>query len=75
MSITVLSNPVLDDATSVLLYRGLPNVMVSWTVESGPGTVASLSGEATDSRGLAMALYSPNGGGAATAVVRVTHGT
>lgn len=75
MSIVALSNPVLDDATSVLLFRGPANVMVAWTVVSGPGIVTSLTGDATDSRGLAMALYNPNGGGAGIAVVRCTHGT
>lgn len=75
MSLVALSNPVLDTATSVVLFRGPPDVVVQWSVASGPGVVTSVGASVTDSRGCAMAIYNPNGGGAATAVVQVTHGT
>jgi hypothetical protein len=75
MSLVALSNPVRDDATSIVLFRGPVNVVVQWSVESGPGIVTPYGPSVTDSRGCAMAIYNPNGGGAATAVVRVTHGT
>lgn len=74
MTITTLSNPLLDDATSVLIYKGPANVIVYWSVQSGPGTVVPTGDSATNGQGLAMALYTPGGGGAATAVISVTHG-
>lgn len=73
MTITAYPRTPRADASSLLAFDGPANVLVAWSVVSGPGTVTPIT-NATDETGRAWALYEPNGvEGAAT--VEVTYGT
>lgn len=73
MTITAYPAAPRADASALLAFDGPANMLVTWSVTAGPGTVTPLS-NATDATGRAWALYKPNGvEGAAT--VRCTHGT
>ena len=71
---TISAMPTLPraDASSLLTFDGPANVLVDWSVVSGPGTVTPL-GDATDVTGRAWAVYRPNGE-SGTATIRVQHG-
>lgn len=73
MTITAYPSAPRADASSLLAFDGPANVLVSWSVTAGPGTVTALS-STTDATGRAWALYKPNGV-EGTATVRVDHGT
>lgn len=71
---TIAASPATPraDASALLAFDGLANVIVEWSVVSGPGTVTPL-GDATDATGRAWAVYRPNGD-AGTSTIRVRHG-
>ena len=72
MPLTAYKPRIYSDATSMIVFNGPANVAVTWSVESGPGTVEALS-DSTDSRGVACAIYHADGT-LGQAVVRCTHG-
>lgn len=74
MSLVAYSPEVRNDATALLRFSGPANTLVTWSVESGPGSVSGLA-PATDATGTAYAVYDPEGGSPGTAVLRATYGT
>ena len=70
---TLTSYPagVAADASSLLLYQGVPNRAVQWAL-TGSGTLAALSAR-TDHAGVAAARYTPGTVGA-TVLIEVTAG-
>lgn len=72
MSITNLTTRVLSDGSALLQLAGPANRVVTWSVESGPGTVAPLT-PATDAYGTNYAIYTP-GGTTGIATIRATYG-
>ena len=72
MSLTAYKSHIYSDATSILVFRGPANVAVQWSIASGLGAVEALS-NSTDSRGVACAIYDPEGS-IGQVVVRCTHG-
>ena len=72
MTITASPATPCADASALLAFDGPAQVVVDWSVVSGPGTVTPLS-DATDVSGRAWAVYRPNGA-SGTATIRVQHG-
>ena len=70
-TLTAFPNAVAADASSLLLYQGLPNRAVAWAL-TGSGTLAALSAK-TDHAGVAAARYTPGTVGA-TILIEVTAG-
>jgi hypothetical protein len=71
--LTAYKASIFCDATSILVFRGPPNVAVAWEIASGPGTIEGLS-NSTDLNGVACAIYRADGS-AGQAVCRVSHGS
>ena len=72
MTITASPATPRADASALLTFDGPANVIVEWSVASGPGTVTPLN-HATDAAGRAWAVYRPNGA-YGTTTIRVQHG-
>lgn len=71
--LTAMNLQPLADAKTLILLDGAPNVVVDWSVASGPGTITGLT-VSTDDSGRAYALYDPSGlSGPAT--IRATCGS
>ena len=72
MTITAYPAAPRADASALLAFDGPANVLVDWSVVSGPGSVTPIA-NATDATGRAWAVYRP-GGSTGTAKIRVQHG-
>ncbi len=74
MSLVALTPRIPNDGSSLVRFAGPANTLVSWTVQSGPGSVSPVT-PATDFTGTAYAVYRPNGGDPGQAVIRASYGT
>lgn len=71
--LTAMNPQLMADAKTLIVLDAAPNVVVEWSVESGPGTITGLTAS-TDNSGRAFALYDPSGlTGPAT--IRATYGS
>jgi hypothetical protein len=73
MTVRALMPSIGPDGTTIMQLYGAPALRaVTWTVQSGPGTVTGLT-PTTDETGTAWAVYDP-GGIDGAAVVRASYG-
>ena len=70
--ITAYPSRVAADASSIVVFSGLPNVTVAWSL-IGTGTLMPISAY-TGAAGTAHAIYTPGIVGE-TVTIQVTHGT
>lgn len=71
-TLTAFPTRIRDDATSLLVYKGVPHVSIEWSL-TGAGTLVAFS-SVTDETGVAAAKYTPGTAGT-TVTVEVTVGT
>lgn len=70
-TVSAYPSEVRADATSMLIFRGAPNVSVEWSLTGG-GTLVPGSAY-TDASGQAYAIYTPGTVGEVV-TIEVTHG-
>ena len=72
-TLQALPGTVALDATGLVLFSGLPNRAVSWSL-TGAGTL-SMQSTHTGANGQAIAKYTPDGATTGVVIVTVTYGT
>lgn len=70
-ALAMLANPLYAGSTGIVVFSGLPDRAVAWSLVSGSGTLTPITSY-TDAAGHAWARYEPLAAGAA--VIEATHG-